>query len=86
MNREILTAREKCLDCQSFVKKHLLSREFVCRFGLIPVGLPDPKDKNNISVVCLIYSDTKGKDSKARKAVKKQAITKPKYIPNLREY
>ena len=85
MNREILTAREKCLDCQSFVKKHLFSREFVCQFGLIPVGLPDG-DKGNVSVVCLVYSDTKGKDSKARKAVKKQAMPKIKPIQDLREY
>jgi len=70
IHREMLLFKEKCLDCQHFVRAHPFARYFLCRFGLLPVQLKG-KEKGELISACNIFIDFPNKEAKAWKVVEK---------------
>ncbi|MCM8782015.1 MAG: hypothetical protein NC828_03070 [Candidatus Omnitrophica bacterium] len=71
MERQVLTAKEKCLDCDNFVKD-FFSRQFKCRFGLDPVVRKIETDEGaKETVLCGAYMDSSRKDAPALRYIKR---------------
>jgi hypothetical protein len=79
-NRIIAVPREKCLDCVHFIRQHLLSRKFTCRFDLIPFVANYGTDKEpKLMMACGCYQDNaSGKDAPAHHLYEKM---KKKFSP-----